>query len=204
MPVMIYDPVYEAHVRSERERLFPNKRDEVWNGVIVMPPMPNNEHQAIVMKLAAAFSAVIDWDAGDQALPGANVSDRDADWMENYREPDAVVYLATNSALDRNTHWVGGPDLAVEVVSPGEDPRAKLSFYAQTQTCELLIVDRYPWSVEHYQLQNDQLVLVGTATESNGVVLRSGVLPLTFRLEAGKNRPRIVITHIHSDQTWNA
>lgn len=29
MPVMIYDPQYEKHVRAERERLFSSTRDEV-------------------------------------------------------------------------------------------------------------------------------------------------------------------------------
>jgi len=52
-------------------------RDEMWEGVLVMPPLANNEHQRIVSKLTSAFSSVIDWDAGEQALPSANVSDRD-------------------------------------------------------------------------------------------------------------------------------
>ena len=172
MPVMIYDPIYEQHVRAERERAWPNERDEVWEGVLVVPPLPNTEHQRIVMHLSGAFSAVINWNAGDQALPGANVSDRDADWTENYREPDVVVYLATNPAKDRSTHWVGGPDLAVEIASPGEDPRAKLDFYAKIGTRELLIVDRYPWALELYQLQGGKLVLVGKSDAANAATSR--------------------------------
>src|SRR5262245_38766166 len=105
MPVMIYDPTFEQHVRAVRQS-WPNERDEVWEGVLVVPPLPNTEHQRIVMHLSAAFSTVIDWNTGDQALPGANVSDRDAGWKENYREPDVVVYLASNPAKDSDTHWV--------------------------------------------------------------------------------------------------
>ena len=41
-------------------------RDEMWEGVLVMPPLANNEHQRIVSKLTSAFSSVIDWDAGEQ------------------------------------------------------------------------------------------------------------------------------------------
>ena len=57
-----------------------------------MPALANNEHQRIVMRLAEAFSAVIDWDKGDQSLPGCNVSDRDKDWKQNYRCPDVALY----------------------------------------------------------------------------------------------------------------
>jgi hypothetical protein len=44
MPVMIYDPVYEQQIRHAREAESPNARDEVWDGVLVMAPLPNIEH----------------------------------------------------------------------------------------------------------------------------------------------------------------
>jgi hypothetical protein len=44
MAVVIYDPLFEKHVRAEREKQWPNERDEVWEGVLVVPPLPNNEH----------------------------------------------------------------------------------------------------------------------------------------------------------------
>jgi Uma2 family endonuclease len=204
MPVMIYDPVYEQHVRAERERAWPNERDEVWEGVLVVPALPNFEHQIMVTDLALAFAAVIDRKAGDLALAGANVSDRDADWMSNYREPDVLVVLHSNPAKRSGTHMVGGPDLAVEIASPGEDPRLKLDFYAKVNTRELLIVDRNPWAVELYQLQGGKLVSVGKSEVAAPAVLTSGVLPLTFELRPGTPRPTIYIAHTTSGQTWTA
>jgi Uma2 family endonuclease len=204
MPVMIYDPLYEQHVRAEREKSWPNERDEVWEGVLVVPPLANNEHQRIVMDLCYAFASVVNRSARNHVLPGANVSDRDAGWKENYREPDVVVYLATNPAKDSNTHWVGGPDVAVEITSPGEDPRLKLDFYAKINTRELLIVDRYPWAVELYQLQSGKLVSVGKSDLTTPTVLTSGALPLTFQLQTGTLRPTIHIIHTVSGQTWTA
>lgn len=204
MPVVIYDPVYEKHVRAERERLFPNPRDEVWDGVLVMAPLANNEHQLLVMSLCYAFASVVDRGAGDCVLPGCNVSDRDAGWTDNYREPDVAVYLASSPAKDSDTHWVGGPDVAVEVVSPGEDPRLKLDFYAKVNTRELLVVERDPWAIEQYQLQGGKLVLVGTANDANGVVLTSSVLPLAFELRSGAARPVIRIAHVGTGQMWTA
>lgn len=204
MPVMIYDPVLEQEIRTAHDGSEVQRRDEVWDGVLVVPPQANNEHQRIVMRLSAVFSSVIDWDAGDQVLPGTNVSDRDADWTKNYRDPDVAVYLVGNPAKDSNTHWVGGPDVAVEVVSPGEDPRLKLDFYAQVNTRELLIVERDPWAVEMYQLQSGKLVLVGTSDAANAAVLASRALPLTFQLLPGAPRPTIRIAHTASGQTWTA
>lgn len=204
MPVMIYDPQLEREIRTARDKCDAGRRDEVWDGVLVVPPQANNEHQRIVSRVTSAFSAVIDWDAGDQVLPGANVSDRDADWMENYRDPDVVVYLASNKAKDRNTHWVGGPDLAAEIRSPGEDPRLKLDFYAKVKTHEVLIVDRDPWAVELYQLRRGKLVSVGKADLATSAVLTSGVLPLTFQLRPGTPRPTILLTHTSTKQSWTA
>jgi Uma2 family endonuclease len=204
MPVMIYDPILEREIRAARESSDAGRRDEVWEGVLVVPPMPNNEHQHIVMGLCYAFTSTVTLANGDTVLPGANVSDRDKEWTENYREPDVVVYLASNPAKNSNTHWVGGPDLAVEVVSPGEDPRLKLDFYAKIGTREVMIVDRDPWAVELYQLQGKTLVLVGTSDAATSAILTSAALPLTFQLQAGAPRPTILITHTGTGQTWTA
>jgi Uma2 family endonuclease len=202
MPVLIYDPVWEQKVRAERDALFPNNRDEVWDGVLVMAPLPNTEHQDIVFGLGMAFGMTVSRAAGDRIHPGANVSDRDAGWTQNFREPDVVVYLGTNPARDAGTHWVGGPDLGVEIVSPGEDPRAKLAFYSAVGTRELMIVERNPWAVELYRLGPTGLSLVGRSEGSNPAVLTSGVLPLSFQLRDGTPRPVIVVTHTTSGQTW--
>lgn len=204
MPVIIYDPVWEARIRAELDNPDVNRREEVWEGVLVVPPMANNNHQFLVIDLALVFAAVINRAAGDHVLAGCNVSDRDKDWTQNYREPDVAVYLSTNPAKDAGTHWVGGPDLLVEIVSLGEDPRLKFDFYAKVNTREVLIVDRNPWVVELYQLQGGKLVLVGTSDAANAAVLSSNVLPLTFQMQPGTPRPTVRIAHTASTQTWTA
>jgi Uma2 family endonuclease len=203
MPVLITDPVYEQKIRAELASSTEKRRDEVWEGVLVVPPQANNEHQRIVSNLAYAFASVVNR-AVDSVLPGCNVSDRDKDWLYNYRDPDVAVYLAGNPAKDSGTHWVGGPDLLVEVVSAGEDPRQKLDFYAKVNTREVLIVDRAPWVVELYQLQGGKLALMGKSDAANPAVFASVVLPLTFQLRPGTPRPAIVVEHTGSGQTWTA
>lgn len=204
MPVMILDPFLEERIRADRLKQETSRYDEVWEGVLVAAPVPNNDHRWIVMNISYAFMSVVNPLIGDRVLPGTNVSDRDADWKSNYREPDIVVYLAGNPAKNSITHWVGGPDLAVEIVSPGEDPHAKLEFYAKVNTREVLIVDRDPWSLELLQLQGGKLVLAGKSQVEKPDLLMSGVLPLMFELLAGTPRPMIVMTQTKTKQTWTA
>lgn len=203
MPVMITDPVWEARIRAELDDPNVNRREEVWEGVLVVPPLANNDHQRLVLHIAYAFASVVNRDA-DSVLPGCNVSDREKDWTQNYREPGVAVYLSTNPAKDAGTHWFGGPDLAVEIVSAGEDPRQKLDFYAKVKTREVLIVDRDPWALELYQLKPGKLVLVGKSDVANSAILPSVAVPLTFQLVAGTPRPTITVTHTSTGQKWTA
>jgi Uma2 family endonuclease len=207
MAILIVDP---EEARQVRAQLVTNggtcdeRPTEMWEGVEVVPPVANTEHFRIAAKLNAAFMSVIDWDAGDQAVPGGNVSDRDEGWQHNYRNPDVLVVLAGGVAVDRGSYWRGGPDLVVEIISPGEDPTAKLDFYAKVKTREVLIVDRDPWVLELYQLRNGRLECVGRSDLVNPADLASGVLPLTFRLRPASTRPVIEVTHTTTGQTWTA
>jgi len=204
MAVLILDPELAGRLITDPEIRRPTDRDEVWEGLLVMPPSPNTEHQRLVSRVNSALSAVVDWDRGDQVVPGGNVSDRSVGWIGNYRIPDVLVCLAGGLARDLGTHWVGGPDVAVEIVSPGEDPRAKLDFYASVGTRELLVLDRDPWALELYQLAAGRLVLAGRSDAATPAVLASVVLSLTFQLRDGTPRPTIHIAHTTTGQTWTA
>ena len=80
--------------------------------------------------------------------------------------------------------------------------RDKLEFYAKVGVRELLIVDRAPWQLELYRLQGRQLSEAGRSTASHPAVLRSEVVPLSFRLVAGGARPAIEVTHHDGVQRW--
>ena len=64
-----------------------------------------------------------------------------------------------------------------------------------------MIVDRDPWQLELYRLRRRKLAPVGTSTRKAGEPLASKVLPLTFRLVAGKTRPTIEVVH-HDGRRW--
>src|SRR5262249_9154484 len=153
----------------------------------------NNEHQGMGTRFASVIDIALDHPEPEQVFAGCNVSDRADDWTQNYRCPDVAVFLAGNPAEDRGSHWLGGPDLAVEILSPGDLSRDKLDFYARVGVRELLLIDRDPWQLEMYRLQGKKLKRVGTSSVKKASVLASKVLQLSFRLVAGKRRPQVEI-----------
>lgn len=200
MPVLITDPELAKETREKRSSSDGDKWNEVWDGVLVMPTLPNDEHQELQANL---LLPLLQMKLG-KVRAGVNVTDRHPDWKTNFRGPDVVVYLPGNPAVNHDTHWVGGPDFLVEITSPGEDPRQKLDFYAKVNTREVLIVDREPWSVELYWLQDGKLVSAGKSDVVTQSILASRVLPLTFQLRPGTPRPTIHISRTSSGQTWTA
>jgi Uma2 family endonuclease len=202
MEVLILDPAWQDEIIRSRSETKSDRWDEVSEGIYLVSPLANNEHQLIASRLNTVLGTVIDFAQLGIVCQGGNVSDRDADWTQNYRCPDVVVYLNGNSAVDRETHWVGGPDFAVEVISKGDRARAKLEFYAKVGVRELLLVDRFPWALELYRLEAGLINLVGSSDPVQSQILTSEILPLTFRLIPGEPRPRIEVAHSHGVQRW--
>src|SRR4051812_42514414 len=145
MALMVLDPEIEEKLKAEREASGSDRYDEVWEGVYMMAPLANNEHGDIQGRLASALRNAIGWDESIYVSSGANVSDLEEGWLDNYRIPDAVVVFPGGAARNRGTHWCGGPDFVAEVTSPGDRARDKLKFYAGISVRELLVIDRKPW-----------------------------------------------------------
>lgn len=202
MATLITDPVLERRLQEERAERGADRYDEVWEGVYVMAPMPDNEHQQLVARFTRIFEEVIG-DAGlGDVLPGVNVSDRIEGWERNYRVPDVAVYLATTNAQNHDAFWFGGPDFAVEIVSPHDRSRDKLDFYSAVGTRELLVVDRAPWRLELYTLDGERLVSAGLDSLDVSRHLSSSVLKLSFQLRSGQPRPRIEVRHSNTAKMW--
>jgi Uma2 family endonuclease len=135
---------------------------------------------------------------------GPGITDREEKWTKNFRCPDVAVFLNGTTAINKKTHWLGGPDFAVEVISRHDRSRKKFDFYAKVGVKELLLVDRKPWALELYRLQDGKLVLAGKSDLAQPNILVSEVVPLTFQLLVGDPRPRIEMTHVDGDQRWSA
>jgi Uma2 family endonuclease len=193
MASLVLDPSLEEQLKRERALTGADRFDEVWDGVYVMSPIANNEHQYIATSLATAIGNGISQPEDGLVFAGCNVSDQDEDWTQNYRCPDVAVFLKGNPAQDRDTHWFGGPDFAVEIVSPYDRSRDKLEFYFKVGVRELLIVDRKPWKLELYRNDGQTLRLQGVCTPTRPKPLDSSVIPFGFSLVAGRPRPKLLV-----------
>lgn len=197
MTVIVLDQYVEDQILAERKKSGADRFDEVWDGVYIMAPLANTEHQDLGFRLAMAFSQVVGPELKNTVFVGVNVSDREEDWTQNYRCPDVAVFLPGTKAKNCGAHWFGGPDLAVEILSPGDRGRDKFDFYARIGVREVLVIAREPWSLELHRLRGTKFRLVGESPAA----LDSKVLPVSLELAGAKPRPEIEITH-QDGRTW--
>ena len=126
---------------ASRKRNGADQWDEMWEGVLHMPPPPNLEHQDLEGALEAYLR--VRWAPGS----GGKVYHQVAlapigGWPHDYRVPDLVLLLPQRFAIDRRQYLEGAPDVAVEIYSPGDEAYEKLSFYAGLGVPEVWIIHR--------------------------------------------------------------
>lgn len=200
--VVVCDKELSAKLIQERQARGADHHDEVWEGVYMMSPLADVEHQEIIGRLTMVFGFALAFDGRGTILPGVNVSDRDENWKHNFRIPDLAVYLKNSATKLQGAFANHGPDFAVEVVSKNDRTREKLDFYAKVGVRELLIVDRDPWQLELLRLEAGKLSSIGTSSVEQSETLSSDVIPFTLKLESGDNRPAIAVRHTESKQVW--
>jgi len=66
----------------------------------------------------------------------------------------------------------------------------------------LLIIDRQPWALELNRRCEGRLALVGRSSLPGSEVLLSEVVPLSFQLVAGADRPQIEVVQPESARHW--
>jgi Uma2 family endonuclease len=124
-------PTVPPDVLALRKRTGADRFDEMWDGVLHMPPMPNREHQDLGGELetwlrlrwARPRKAKV-YHEINVAAPGG--------WPDrNYRIPDLVLLTPERFHIDRNEYFEGAPDVVVEIYSPGDESYEKLPFYQE-------------------------------------------------------------------------
>lgn len=118
--------------------------DEMWEGVIHMPPMPARKHQDIELRLAIfLFQKWIGRSNGrvHQQVNLTTPEDESA-WTKNYRIPDIVLLTPDLFHIDKDEYMVGPPLVVVEIRSPGDETDAKMTFYLNLGVPEVWIIDR--------------------------------------------------------------
>ena len=205
MATMILDPRMEQELRAQRAAWGGDRFDEVWEGVYMMSPLADNEHQEIAAGLVAAIRNALGWNTSFRIFPGVNVSDRDRDWEHNYRCPDVAIFSTETKAKNCGTHWCGGPDFAIEITSPNDRSREKFEFYSKVGVAELLIIDRSTWTLELYRFVDGQLNLVATSRAEGSTgeqLIESQILGVSLRMLPQKPRDAIEITAPGNGQKW--
>lgn len=195
MAVYVCDQKQADMLIAERRLSGCDRFDEVWDGVYVMSPVGNNEHQALAAELGAILKTLIDWQGLGLTLVSANISNRSDDWTKNYRVPDLLVFAKHTQAIDRGSHWLGGPELAVEIVSEGDRTLEKLDFYASVRTRELLVIDRSPWhlSLFRYEPSSHRMVLAQDQEDlTSGDLIVSKEFPVQFLLNPSRSEIAIL------------
>jgi Uma2 family endonuclease len=161
--------------------------------VYVMAPWPHDDHQKIAGFLQTVLGTLIQLTDRGEVRPGINLSDRPEDWTKNFRVPDVVVFFKNGNGVCHGAFWTGGPDFAVEIVSEGEDPKAKFAFYCGLGTRELLLIHSDPWQLQLYRPEPNGMRLLQEisarveAVNSSALGLRFCLVPaadpLTLRVE---------------------
>jgi Uma2 family endonuclease len=157
---MIEDP----HLLEERRRMGGDRWDEVWEGELHMVPPPSGRHQAFGSELLVALHALV-------RARGCKVA-HDIGFFrasDDYRQPDLAIYRP-EQASERGLE--AAAELLVEIVSPGDESRTKLPWYAARDVQEVLLIDSVTLAVELYDCASGEPKRVEPA--------RSSVLDCTF------------------------
>lgn len=162
---------------EQRRRFGADRWDEMWDGVLHMPPMPVIEHQDFEYQLEEWFRTHWARVASRRVYHDINVAPRDG-WPNNYRIPDIVLLDCDCPAKDRNKYLQGPPTVAIEIHSPGDEAYEKLSFYAKLGVPEVWIIHRDSRAVEIYALCGGQQQRVEPAADgwlhsATGIQLRT-------------------------------
>lgn len=159
-----------------------NRRYDILDGVMVMSPAPNFEHQRIALKLATALDSFVE-KHGLGVVLVAPIDVLIARKPLKTRQPDILYasFAHTGKTLD-DFREMGmleiSPDLTIEILSPGDTRRVlkgKLQDYIKLGVRECWLISPQAATVEVLRIES------GSATPVNvfglGDTLRSETLP---------------------------
>jgi Uma2 family endonuclease len=117
---------------DRRRRSGIDRLDEVWEGVLHMIPAPGHGHARIAQQLAEVLGPLARASGLEATMHEFNLGESEHD----FRVPDGGLHRPGAAEM-----WHPTAALVVEIVSPGDETREKLPFYAEHAVDEVLIVD---------------------------------------------------------------
>ena len=103
MPLLVNNAELEEELIADRRARGIDQFDEVWDGVYVMVPLADDEHQEIQARLAIVLGLLVEFTGVGKIRAGSNISNRRTDWTRNFRVPDMLVFLNNTAAENQNT-----------------------------------------------------------------------------------------------------
>ena len=134
MPTLVLGtPPPELEALLERRRQAGVDRlDEVWHGVRHMVPGPSFEHARVSQQLAELLGPP----ARDAGLLAAMSEFNLGESEHDFRVPDGGLHRPGAAGV-----WLSTAAVIVEILSPDDESRQKLPFYAEHDVDEVLLVD---------------------------------------------------------------
>jgi len=138
--------------------------DEVWEGVLHMVPPPSGRHQTLNSELLVVIH-------GLARARGLKVVHEVGFFRshDDYRQPDLAVYRPDQISA---RGLEAAAELLVELISPRDESRLKLPWYAALDVREVLLLDSVSLAVELYDCASGEPKAVEPA--------HSAVLDCTF------------------------
>ena len=169
-------------VLAWRKRIGMDRWDEMWEGVLHMPPAPNREHQDLQLELAVWLRTHWARAGGNRIHCGVNLA-LPGGWPHDYRIPDLVLLTPQRFGIDRNDYLEGAPEVVVEIRSPGDESIEKLAFFAKLGVPEVWLLDRDTKTPEIYALRDGDY---HKQPPSDDGWIRSAATGIQLRAEPGR------------------
>jgi Uma2 family endonuclease len=131
--VVLGTPPPELEALIERRRnAGVDRLDEVWQGVRHMVPGPSFEHARISQQLAVLLGPLA---AAAGLLPTMSAFNLGGS-EQDFRVPDGGLHRPGAAGV-----WLPTAAVVVEILSPDDESRQKLPFYAKHHVDEVVLVD---------------------------------------------------------------
>jgi hypothetical protein len=142
---------------ERRHRAGVDRLDEVWEGVHHMVPGPSLEHARISTQLAELLGPLARSAGLLLAMSEFNLGESEDD----FRVPDGGLHRLGAAGI-----WHATAAAVVEILSPDDESRQKLPFYAEHDVDEVLLVDPAKRTITWLALSDGEYAPI----ERNGLI----------------------------------
>ena len=114
---------FPNHWLEERKRSGAYRFDEVWDGVLHLPPFRTTSQQALLGDLLSYLDHRWAKPRGCKAHHGVNITTPtdESNWINNFRIADIVLLTPDRFHIVKNEFMVGAPLIVIEISSPGDE-----------------------------------------------------------------------------------